>query len=84
MHNPGDYICIQFALIDSEKIGNLMSILCDPVALSLIFVCLVPKLNAIKKKKKKKKKKKNKKFLIKITFFSIANCFNRILIRGPI
>ena len=28
--------------IDSGKIGRLMVILCDPVALCLIFVCLVP------------------------------------------
>ena len=28
--------------IYSEKIGNLMRLLCDPVALGLIFVCLVP------------------------------------------
>ena len=37
-----EVIYIQCALIDSEKIGRLMMIICDPVALCLIFICLVP------------------------------------------
>ena len=45
------WLYIQCALIESEKIGNLMRILCDPVkALCLIFVCLVPIFDAIYKK----------------------------------
>ena len=42
MHNPGGYTYVQCALIDSEKIGRLMVVLCYPAALRLIFVCLVP------------------------------------------
>ena len=46
MYRPGDYI-IYCALIDSKKIGSLMRMLCDPVALCLIFVCLDPIFYAI-------------------------------------
>ena len=33
----------EYALLDSDKIGRLMLIICDPIALCLIFICLVPK-----------------------------------------
>ena len=44
IHIPGGYIYVQCALMDKaiKKIGRLMMIICDPVALCLIFICLVP------------------------------------------
>ena len=50
MHNLGGYI--QCVLIDSEKIGRLMMIICDPVALCLIFIRFVPIFYKIKQKQK--------------------------------
>ena len=41
--------------MDSKKIGSLMRILCDPVPLCLIFICLIPIFYAIKKKNGEKK-----------------------------
>ena len=46
------YIYTWFALIVSEKNGNLIRIVCDPIAFHLIFVCLVPTFNTIYKKYK--------------------------------